>query len=110
MEIKSNWKKYNFSVPDLYDLTVSHNFNFYTKKELKEYINMSIFAHDCVSSYLDENPEIAKKYRINYFYYNILKLANPELNKKIIEWAKSHKIKYIKHKEKVKNYSHIKIP
>lgn len=56
--------------------------NLYTEQESIEYCAMVEQCHDAVTKYKDEHPEYMAAR-----YYDVLKLADPELDRKVTEWS-----------------------
>jgi hypothetical protein len=80
------WEKYGLTTPDL-DLCIYLG-RWLCHDELSEYVQMCCICHDFVSSYLEDNPEVAAKHKTpGFMYYNILQMASPEYLERVAEWS-----------------------
>lgn len=69
--------------------------SFFLPEEKEKYYDMVYFCHYFVASYLEDNPEIAAKFRQpGYMYYDILKLASPEWSEKVNNWVLEYDIRH----------------
>jgi len=88
-DVMELWKKYGLSMTGAEGIMRSEEGLFiYTVEEAEDYYRLVELCHDAVASFYEENPELR-----GLGYFKALKLANPDLDGRMLEWAKEHKRK-----------------
>ena len=91
MTMDSLWRKYRLSAEGAYTLMYDPLMgSAYTDEEHKAHLLLVEMCHCAVASYLENNPEIEAKYLAKEpgcLYYDILRVAAPDWEKKASAWA-----------------------
>jgi len=77
------WEKYGLSIPDVvymrtFEPVVYYNYfkRFKSREDMDRYLWLVELCHHCVSSYLENNPDIANKYRKpGFMYFDIIEMS-----------------------------------